>query len=924
MVAIVAGAAGFVTRWHADPPARLHLQGGGAWVASSTVGQLTLIDGGSAEVVARARVAPPGAELRSAQEGTTGFALDRDHGTVARVDPATFDVGPAVAVIAGARGALAAYPSGDRLYLVDHDRGRVAVADAATAVTLRGRVRSLAEPVAASVVDRAGRLWTLGRRTGDLTWFDGADRGSRRAVAADPATATLAVVGGRAAVVSLGDRTSHTLDEGGGRRAGACLEVDPDDTSVRVGGSARGDRLYVVSGDDGMLRVSDLRTGACGDTAITVAPPTSQLGVPQEAQGRVFVPDYTKGTVAVVDLRTRRTVHTGELVPRGTRFELFAEDGIVFYNDPGSERAGVVAVDGSFSAVAKYDPDRPGAGLGAGGGTGVPDGDESGPPEGALGARGAGGGPGGAATPDDPAGGGRPGPSSPGAPAPAARPGAPGTGSRPPDGRGATPTPGRGRPSPGALIAIGAPAGRVAVGEPLELTARATRKGARLSDLSWDFADDTAGGTGRRVTHAWAEAGTYRVHVAGTVRPGGRATAFVDIVVLPPAGDAPAAAFDASATRVRVGEPVTFVDRTTPEPATWSWTFPGADGPGSFGDQSPPPQTWSSPGTYTVTLEVERDGRSDTATADVTIDPAPLEAPKISAIRPTPGGPYDDQTDYTFQADVTGQVTSCAWTIDGAVTPCPPSAGPVTATHRFASAGPKTVTLDVTGPGGPARQSIVVDVAHLQAPVAAILVGGATRQADGSWLGTEGSPVTFTSNTSGTVDRLDWTNGTIGATGPSWSPALAPGSYTVTLTAVSARMGNSSASVRVVIQTADPTPPVADRPVGTGTAAAIFIQATGSDPESGVTRIDVYGTYSGVCHVGGRDIPFNLDNRTTPFPVAPGGGLTNRGDGTWVVQVQATTGCPEIVDSVELNLRVWAVVTNGRGQTTRSAEFTAS
>ena len=39
-----------VAQGDAAPPAELDLRGGGAWVASSTVGQLTLIDGGTAEV----------------------------------------------------------------------------------------------------------------------------------------------------------------------------------------------------------------------------------------------------------------------------------------------------------------------------------------------------------------------------------------------------------------------------------------------------------------------------------------------------------------------------------------------------------------------------------------------------------------------------------------------------------------------------------------------------------------------------------------------------------------------------------------------------------------------------------------------------------------------------------------------------------
>ena len=88
---------------------------------------------------------------------------------------------------------------------------------------------------------------------------------------------------------------------------------------------------------------------------VDVADPDSDLGPPQESQGKVFIPNYTTGKVVIVDLETREAKPTGALVPEGTEFELFEQDGIVFYNDPGSERAGVVRLDGTFAAVQKYD-----------------------------------------------------------------------------------------------------------------------------------------------------------------------------------------------------------------------------------------------------------------------------------------------------------------------------------------------------------------------------------------------------------------------------------------------------------------------------------------------------------------------------------------------------------------------------------------
>src|SRR5204863_7708938 len=50
------------------------------------------------------------------------------------------------------------------------------------------------------------------------------------------------------------------------------------------------------------------------------------------------------------------------LDPR-TRFELVGRDGVVFYNDPQTEHAGVLRLDGGFTAVPKYDPKHPGNGV---------------------------------------------------------------------------------------------------------------------------------------------------------------------------------------------------------------------------------------------------------------------------------------------------------------------------------------------------------------------------------------------------------------------------------------------------------------------------------------------------------------------------------------------------------------------------------
>ena len=64
--------------------------------------------------------------------------------------------------------------------------------------------------------------------------------------------------------------------------------------------------------------------------------------------------------------------------------------------------------------------------------------------------------------------------------------------------------------------------------------------------------------------------------------------------------------FAYSASRVQVGVPVVFVDDSTGEPRSWTWDF----GDGTNGSGPSVEHAWSEPGTYVVTLFVDREDAS--------------------------------------------------------------------------------------------------------------------------------------------------------------------------------------------------------------------------------------------------------------------------------------------------------------------------
>src|SRR5690349_24364842 len=72
-----------------NPAHATRVLSGSAWLASSRVGQLTLLDGTSGEVVAQVQATSAGDAVDVVQQNTSAYAIDRTQGTLRRVDGAT-------------------------------------------------------------------------------------------------------------------------------------------------------------------------------------------------------------------------------------------------------------------------------------------------------------------------------------------------------------------------------------------------------------------------------------------------------------------------------------------------------------------------------------------------------------------------------------------------------------------------------------------------------------------------------------------------------------------------------------------------------------------------------------------------------------------------------------------------------------------
>lgn len=337
---------------------------GSVWVASNGPGQLALLDGASAGVTVKLRVAQDGDDVTAVTGFGAGYAVNRTTGTVLRVDSATWRTSDAHVLIDGSSAGLTAIAGDHTLFATDVKRG-LAIRVDPVSLEPDGQPRSLsAIPGPGSpVLDSRGVLWLLDADKGNLIRMTDAPQTVQTGIAGG-ASGRLVLADDRPVVVDLAAGTATAIaPDDGSVGAAACVDVDPRDQTVQVVGSVDSNEVYTVSGADGVLRITNLDTGECSATVPGIAPPDSNLGQPVVAGRHVFVPDNGTGRVIVVDLDARTHTTTQALVDPGAAFELIGRDGFAFYNERASDKAGVVDTDGSVRTVAKYDVDDPGKGV---------------------------------------------------------------------------------------------------------------------------------------------------------------------------------------------------------------------------------------------------------------------------------------------------------------------------------------------------------------------------------------------------------------------------------------------------------------------------------------------------------------------------------------------------------------------------------
>lgn len=338
-----------------------------------------------------------------------------------------------------------------------------------------------------------------------------------------------------------------------------------------------------------------------------------------------------------------------------------------------------------------------------------------------------------------------------------------------------------------------------------------------IASYRWNFGDGTTG-TGRTVSHVYAEPGTYAVSLTVTDNAGsvGAATASVRVTATaPPPSSPPLASFTASP--VSGGDPYSmrFDASGSSDPdgtiSSYAWNF----GDGSIGNGQVVNHTYATAGSFVVTLTVQ-DNDGNTSRASVTVeltepDPPANQAPSASFTAAPGAGDLEIAFDASGSADADGSIVSYRWDFGDGTT----GFGRI-ASHTYPAGGSYNVSLTVTdddGSVGTASATVrVTEPEPPSLPPAASFTAAPVANATDAFTMRFDAMASF--DPDGSIVSYAWAFGddNSGSGEVATHTYAAAGTYTVMLTVTDndGNTGRVSATIELTDGTPDPNqPPIA-------------------------------------------------------------------------------------------------------------------
>lgn len=324
----------------------VQLSDGGVWLASTVVGGVSLLDGGSGTIAASLGVADPGDEFTVEQFGSDAVIVNQTDGTVARLDGSSWEI-PTGRVQFGVPGQPISVVTGN-------DGGWLMTPGQATTVELEELALRTPVPVAAPfadgiITDDGALLYASTDPDVPVQRFEALGGASSNVADLDGPTA-LIDLGSMVGAVDLDDRTVW-LDGVGT----VCEQLEfPEGATLSAGG---GEGLLMVISDQGGAFVWNPEQSGCPDASNFISLSPGDYGKPALTDGWAVIPERATSSVLVIDLEDLSISDRQPLegVELGAEVSLIAEDGSIWYNDPASSHAGLVRRDGSVVPISKYE-----------------------------------------------------------------------------------------------------------------------------------------------------------------------------------------------------------------------------------------------------------------------------------------------------------------------------------------------------------------------------------------------------------------------------------------------------------------------------------------------------------------------------------------------------------------------------------------
>ena len=206
---------------------------------------------------------------------------------------------------------------------------------------------------------------------------------------------------------------------------------------------------------------------------------------------------------------------------------------------------------------------------------------------------------------------------------------------------------------------------------------------------AWSFGD---GGTSteRSPVHTYTTAGTYTVTLTASNGAGVDTVTRSGYITVSTAAIIPVALFHSNATSGTIPLSVQFLDSSTNSPTSWAWSF----GDGGTSTEQSPVHTYTTAGTFTVTLTATNTGGSNTVTKAGEIVVGSVSArPVASFISTVESG--NAPLVVQFVDSSTNTPTSWVWSFGDGNTSAAQNPS-----HTYVIEGTYTVTLTATNSGG--------------------------------------------------------------------------------------------------------------------------------------------------------------------------------------------------------------------------------